>query len=103
MAGRINRLKRSRSERKIRPLRLGGYLIITDTEATEVNYFLGLKESIPPMLKGDLQINVFKNKDLDNIINFASSERNKDFSKINIGSMIWDSYPIHGSNSYSLY
>ncbi|MBP1920596.1 RloB family protein [Youngiibacter multivorans] len=78
MAGRINRLKRSRSERKIRPLRLGGYLIITDTEATEVNYFLGLKESIPPMLKGDLQIKVFKNKDLDNIINFASSERNKD-------------------------
>jgi len=78
MAGRIDHLKKSRSERKLRSLRLGGYLIITDTEATEANYFHGLKEMIPSHLKRDLQIKVFNNKELDNIINFASSERNKD-------------------------
>lgn len=78
MAGRTDHLKKGRNERKLRPLRLGGYLIITDTEATEANYFLGLRENIPSPLKGDLQIKVFKNKDLDNIIDFATTERNKD-------------------------
>jgi hypothetical protein len=78
MAGRIDHFKKSRSERKLRSLRLGGYLIITDTEATEANYFHGLKEKIPSHLKRDLQIKVYNNKELDNIINFASSERNKD-------------------------
>lgn len=39
---------------------LGYYLIVTDTEETEKNYFEGLRDSIPKELKGRLVIKVEK-------------------------------------------
>lgn len=41
---------------------LGYYLIVTDTEETEKNYFEGLRDSIPPDLKDRLVIRVEKAK-----------------------------------------
>lgn len=44
---------------------LGYYLIVTDTEETEKNYFEGLRDSIPPELKGHLVIKVEKAKTVE--------------------------------------
>ena len=41
---------------------LGYYLIVTDTEETEKNYFEGLRDSIPVELKNHLVIKVEKAK-----------------------------------------
>ena len=39
---------------------LGYYLIVTDTEETEKNYFEGLKNSIPPEIRERIVIKVQK-------------------------------------------
>lgn len=44
---------------------LGYYLIVTDTEETEKNYFEGLRDSIPPELKDRLVIKVEKAKTVE--------------------------------------
>lgn len=44
---------------------LGYYLIVTDTEETEKNYFEGLRDSIPKELKNRLIIKVEKLKPLN--------------------------------------
>lgn len=44
---------------------LGYYLIVTDTEETEKNYFEGLRDSIPSELKNRLVIKVEKSKTID--------------------------------------
>lgn len=44
---------------------LGYYLIVTDTEETEKNYFEGLRDSIPEELKDRLVIKVEKAKTID--------------------------------------
>lgn len=44
---------------------LGYYLIVTDTEATEKNYFEGLRDSIPAELKDRLVIKVEKAKTIE--------------------------------------
>lgn len=44
---------------------LGYYLIVTDTEETEKNYFEGLRDSIPKELKDRLIIKVEKVKTAD--------------------------------------
>ena len=75
---RINRLNEKRSERKKILLKSGAYLIVTDAEKTEKNYFEGIKNIIPDNLKNDLQIKIYSNKALSKIIDFASEERNKD-------------------------
>lgn len=75
---RANRLTTKRSERKKVPLKAGAYLIITDAEKTEKNYFEGIKASIPENLKNDLQIKIYSNKALSKIIDFAAEQRNKD-------------------------
>ena len=74
----INRLTAKRSERKRVPLKSGAYLIVTDTEKTEKNYFEGIKDSIPDNLKNDLQIKIYSNRALSKIIDFAAEQRNKD-------------------------
>lgn len=51
-----------RSRRKVRPLRLGGYLILTDTAETESNYFQSMKDRIPKELQSDLQIKIYKGR-----------------------------------------
>ena len=73
-----NRLSKKRNERKKILLTSGAYLIITDTEKTEKNYFEGIKNIIPGNLKNDLQIKIYSNKALSKIIDFAAEERNKD-------------------------
>ena len=73
-----NRLTEKRSERKKVFLRSGAYLIVTDAEKTEKNYFEGIKNIIPGNLKNDLQIKIYSNKALSKIIDFAAEERNKD-------------------------
>lgn len=78
MPDRPNRLSQGRDQRPKRMLRLGGYLIITDTEETEVNYFRGFISSIPSKYGDDLQIKIFPGRDLKTIIEFARIERDKD-------------------------
>ena len=73
-----NILSKKRNERKKILLKSGAYLIITDTEKTEKNYFEGIKNIIPGNLKNDLQIKIYSNKALSKIIDFAAEERNKD-------------------------
>ena len=67
-----------RDERKRILLKSGAYLIVTDAEKTEKNYFEGIKASIPENLKNDLQIKIYSNKALSKIIDFAAEQRNKD-------------------------
>ena len=74
----INKLNQKRSERKKVLLKSGAYLIVTDAEKTEKNYFEGIKNIIPDNLKNDLQIKIYSNKALSKIIDFAAEERNKD-------------------------
>ena len=73
-----NRLSQNRSDRKKVLLKSGAYLIITDAEQTEKNYFEGIKNIIPDSLKNDLQIKIYSNKPLVKIIDFAAEQRNKD-------------------------
>ena len=73
-----NRLMTKRDERKRILLKSGAYLIVTDAEKTEKNYFEGIKASIPNNLKNDLQIKIYSNKALSKIIDFAAEQRNKD-------------------------
>ena len=73
-----NRLTEKRSERKKVFLKSGAYLIVTDAEKTEKNYFEGIKNIIPDSLKNDLQIKIYSNKALSKIIDFAAEQRNKD-------------------------
>ena len=73
-----NRLMTKRDERKRILLKSGAYLIVTDAEKTEKNYFEGIKASILENLKNDLQIKIYSNKALSKIIDFAAEQRNKD-------------------------
>ena len=73
-----NRLAEKRSERKKVFLKSGAYLIVTDAEKTEKNYFEGIKNIIPDSLKNDLQIKIYSNKPLAKIIDFAAEQRNRD-------------------------
>lgn len=59
-------------------LKSGAYLIVTDAEKTEKNYFEEIKNIIPDVLKNDLQIKIYSNKPLAKIIDFATEQRNKD-------------------------
>lgn len=72
------RLNKKREDRKKISLKSGAYLIITDTEKTEKNYFEDIKNCIPENLKNDLQIKIYSNKPLTKIIDFAAEKRNKD-------------------------
>jgi len=47
---------------------LGYYLIVTDTEETEKNYFEGLKKSIPPEMRDRIVIKVEKAKTTYNLV-----------------------------------
>jgi hypothetical protein len=48
--------------RSTRVPKLGYYLIVTDTEETEKNYFEGLRDSIPEELKSNIVIRVYETK-----------------------------------------
>ncbi len=57
---------------------LGYYLIVTDTEETEKNYFEGLKNSIPPEIRERIVIKVEKAKTtydlVERTIEFCSAQ-----------------------------
>ncbi len=59
-----------RGSRPVRNLELGHYLIVTDTEKTEENYLMGLKDSIPKNYKDKIAIRVIKTK-TENLIRKA--------------------------------
>ncbi len=58
----------SREQRKIRRIpEMGYYLVVTDTEATERCYFIGLHKSLPPQIQHKLAIKVIETKTQDMI------------------------------------
>jgi len=65
----LNERKGARRDRNInrstRVPRFGYYLIITDTDETEKNYFEGLRDSIPEELKSNIAIRVYETKTVD--------------------------------------
>lgn len=54
--------RRGREYSKRRVPDLGYYFIVTDTNATEENYLIGLRDSLPDRLKGRIVIKVSKSK-----------------------------------------
>lgn len=66
-----NELAGGRRTRKPRPLRLGGYLILTDTSETESNYFRSIKAEIPRELQHDLQMVIYSGNKTEEIIQEA--------------------------------
>ena len=71
-----NDLVGGRRTRKPRPLRLGGYLILTDTSETESNYFQSIKEKIPKELQHELQMVIYSGNKTEEIIQEAEKRRN---------------------------
>jgi len=62
---RIGARKDRIKKQSLRKPELGYYLIVTDTEETERNYFEGLRDSIPADLKGRLVIKVHEVRTID--------------------------------------
>ena len=54
--------RRSRDTFRKRIPDMGYYFIVTDTEETEANYFHGLRDSLPDVLKGRLVVKVMRTK-----------------------------------------
>lgn len=52
--------RKRRSEQTTRTINLGNYLIITNTDETEKNYFYGLRDSLPDDIKSNIVIKVEK-------------------------------------------
>lgn len=63
--GRVGKRKDRNKRLGTREPELGYYLIVTDTEETEKNYFEGLRDSIPDELKDRLVIKVTRAKTSD--------------------------------------
>jgi hypothetical protein len=75
MANRSGERKTREQLLKHRVPKLGYYFIVTDTDETEQNYMLGLRDSIPKELQGKLVIKVCKAKTVELVseaINMAS-------------------------------
>lgn len=63
--------------RSSREPKLGYYMIVTDTEETEKNYFEGLRDSIPEDLKDKLVIKVYEARTID-LVDKCKELRDKD-------------------------
>lgn len=75
MSDRCGKRKTREQLSKRRVPKLGYYFIVTDTEETEQNYLLGLRDSIPKELQGMLVIKVCKARTVELVseaINMAS-------------------------------
>ena len=57
-----NGIRRGREYSKRRVPDLGYYFVVTDTKATEENYMIGLRDSLPERLQGRIVIKVSKSK-----------------------------------------
>lgn len=62
--------RRNRNESIREPI-LGYYLIVTDAEETEKNYFNGLKESIPIEMRDRLVVKVMRSKTTYSLVDYA--------------------------------
>lgn len=60
--------KKPRSKAALRELNLGYYLIVTDTEKTEKNYFNGLRDNLPEEYKEKIAIKVISNVSTDELV-----------------------------------
>lgn len=67
---------RSIRRNKVRPRRLGNYLIVTDTKETEKNYFEGLRESLNDEAKENIVIKVI-NTSTSNLIRMTKEFSSK--------------------------
>jgi hypothetical protein len=67
-----------RPRKEGRVFRLGNYIIVTDTKATEKNYFEALRDSIPISMRSSLNLQVVSNiktqKLIDNCIEIVNSQ-----------------------------
>lgn len=66
-------MKKPRSARQQRRYELGNYRIVTDTDETEKLYFEGLRDALPPDLKGKIEIVVEKKVSTSKLIEKAAS------------------------------
>lgn len=66
--------RKDRAESKTRKPKFGYYLIVTDTEETEANYLLGLRNSLPEGIQSNLVIKVIKT-DTKHLVNKAEELR----------------------------
>lgn len=72
--------KRNQKEtRKIgnREFRLGHYLIVTDGERTEPNYFNGMKEHLPDDIRNNINIHIATSKTNKQLVDKALEIKNK--------------------------
>ncbi len=70
--------RRDRNKRRSsREPKLGYYLIVSDTEETEKNYFEGLRDSIPEDIKDKLVIKVYEARTVD-MVDKCKELRDKD-------------------------
>jgi len=69
--GRILRSQRTGQ----RSLKLGNYIIVTDTQETEYNYLIGLRQSLPSDLQNRLSIKVISGISISCLIDKALTER----------------------------
>lgn len=76
LKGNKGRLPRSRSLGQRRIL-LGNYLIVTDTEGTERNYLLGLRNSLPENIREHIRIKVIDGIPTSKLVEKAENERAK--------------------------
>lgn len=70
--------RKPRSQRPKQRYRMKYYLILTDAEKTEVNYFNGLKESLSPEVREKIVIEVRKSKSPHTLLNDAERAQSKD-------------------------
>lgn len=64
-ANHTGNMKRRESRQNFHKFKLGNYIIFTDTEKTEKNYFEGLSKSIPLDMQDNIKIKVFHSKTID--------------------------------------
>lgn len=66
-----NRKRIKRNQRPKRRPKLKNYLIFTDAEKTEVNYFYGLKDFLPSEVRNKISIEVIKSESAEKLIEDA--------------------------------
>lgn len=57
--------------RDVRTPYLGNYIIVTNTDCTETNYFNGIKNSLPSIIKDSIKIHIYDNIKSCNLIEYA--------------------------------
>lgn len=69
--GRWRKERKTRDQRKTQFFRLKHYLIVTDAEKTERNYFEGLKKTLPIEIRDKISIEIITARPLEHLIRKA--------------------------------